>query len=186
MARATAESRKSTGRSESERRNRFSVPRASPVNGLFDDVPPSARCGRERGTPRPQGNPRRRYSRARDPAAVDSARSQRWTPDFLGRIQRIERHVRGALARGGRERWNAFGRTVDDWAAGRFSAVVCFPARMLRSADVQVGWDPVDNDPSHCNAWAKSGEPFPRRRSLRKRLANETGRRFFAVEGCNG
>lgn len=88
----------------------------------------------------------------------------------------------GGLSLAAKKALECLGRTVDDWAAGRFSAVVCFPAEMLRSAEVQVGWDPVDNDSSHCNAWAKSGDPFPRRRSLRKRLANETGCRFFAVD----
>ena len=64
-------------------------------------------------------------------------------------------------------------KSVDDWAADRFRAVVCFPAADLRDANVQVGWDPTDDDPAHCNAWGKL------RKSLQKYFAKCAGRSFF-------
>ena len=85
----------------------------------------------------------------------------------------------GGLSLGAKKVLECHGRTTEDWAAGRFSAVVCFPAETLRSAGVQVGWDPLEDDPAHCSAWDASGEPFPRKRSFRKHLASNTKRRFF-------
>lgn len=85
----------------------------------------------------------------------------------------------GGLSLGAKRVLECLGRTTEEWAAGRFSAVVCFPAETLRNAGAQVGWDPLEDDPSHCNAWEDSGKPFPRKRSLRKDLANNTKRRFF-------
>ena len=34
------------------------------------------------------------------------------------------------------------GKSIDEWAAGRFRAVVCFPAQELRDQEMKVGWDP--------------------------------------------
>lgn len=85
----------------------------------------------------------------------------------------------GGLSLGAKKVLECLERTTEEWSAGRFSAVVCFPAGMLRNAGVQIGWDPLDTDPAHCNAWDKSGKPFPRRQSLRKSLATETRRQFL-------
>ena len=38
----------------------------------------------------------------------------------------------GGLSLVAKKALECLGRTVDDWAAGRFSVVVCFPAKMLR------------------------------------------------------
>ena len=85
----------------------------------------------------------------------------------------------GGLSLGAKKMLECLERTADEWAAGRFSAVVCFPAGMLRTAGVQIGWDPLDKDPAHCNAWAASGEPFPKAKSLRKDLTTKTKWRFL-------
>ena len=85
----------------------------------------------------------------------------------------------GGLFLGAKKVLECLEKTTEDWAAGRFSAVVCFPAGMLRNAGVQVGWDPLEDDPAHCNAWEASGKPFPRKRSVLKDLANNTKRRFL-------
>ena len=69
---------------------------------------------------------------------------------------------------------DCLGKSVDEWAAGRFGAVVCFPAEVLREAKMRIGWDPTPDDPSHCNAWGALGK------SLRKRLARHAKRRFLA------
>lgn len=65
------------------------------------------------------------------------------------------------------------GISADEWAEGRFRAIVCFPASELRGVGVRVGWDPQPDDPAHCGAWG--GLPM----SLRKRLAREAKRRFL-------
>ena len=67
----------------------------------------------------------------------------------------------GGLSLGVKKVLECLEKTTDEWAAGRFSAVVCFPAKMLREAGVQIGWDPLDDDPAHCNAWEKSGKTLP-------------------------
>ncbi len=85
----------------------------------------------------------------------------------------------GGLSLGAKKVLECLEKTTEEWAAGRFSAVVCFPAGMLRKAGVQIGWDPLDEDPAHCNAWGASGEPFPRKQSLRKDLATKTKWRFL-------
>lgn len=85
----------------------------------------------------------------------------------------------GGLSLGAKKVLECLEKTTEEWAAGRFSAVVCFPAEMLRKAGVWIGWDPLDDDPAHCNAWDASGKPFPRRRSLRKALATKTKLRFL-------
>ena len=64
--------------------------------------------------------------------------------------------------------------SVEEWARGRFSTVVCFPASDLRAIDVKVGWDPIPDDRAHCNAWGR----IPTGHA--KRLAREANRRFFA------
>ena len=85
----------------------------------------------------------------------------------------------GGLSLGAKKVLECLDKSTEEWSAGRFSAVVCFPAEMLRNAGVQIGWDPLDNDPAHCNAWKDSGEPFPRKRSLQKNLATNTTCRFL-------
>ena len=85
----------------------------------------------------------------------------------------------GGLSLGAKKVLECLEMTTEEWSAGRFSAVVCFPAGMLRSAGIQIGWDPLDEDSAHCNAWAESGGPFPKTRSLRKSLTTETKRRFL-------
>lgn len=85
----------------------------------------------------------------------------------------------GGLSLGAKKVLECVERSVEEWASGRFGAVVCFPASMLRNAGVQIGWDPKENDSAHCNAWEKTGKPFPRTGSLKKKLANNTERRFL-------
>ena len=63
--------------------------------------------------------------------------------------------------------------TVEEWAGGRFAAVVCLPASKLRAVDVQVGWDPMPDDPAHCNAWGAIS------RGYKKRLAKDANWRFL-------
>lgn len=63
--------------------------------------------------------------------------------------------------------------SVEEWAGGRFDAVVCFPASKLREVGVEVGWDPVPDDPAHCNAWGRLTTGH------KKRLAKDAARRFL-------
>ena len=62
------------------------------------------------------------------------------------------------------------GMTADQWAGGRFRAIVCFPVSDLRVVGAKVGWDPMPEDPAHCGAWGS----LPK--SLRKRLARDADR----------
>ena len=64
--------------------------------------------------------------------------------------------------------------SVEEWAAGRFDAVVCLPASELREVGIEVGWDPVPDDPAHCNAWGRLTTGHA------KRLARDANRRFLA------
>ncbi len=77
----------------------------------------------------------------------------------------------GGLSVAAKKVLECLGKTSDEWAAGRFSAVVCFPAKVLRKRGIQIGWEPLEDDRAHCNAWAASGDPFPRAKSLKKDLA---------------
>lgn len=77
------------------------------------------------------------------------------------------------MSLGAKKVLECYEKSVDEWAAGRFGAVVCFPAVKLRDAGVQVGWNPTDDDPAHCNAWGKL------RKSLQKYFANQAKKRFL-------
>lgn len=108
------------------------------------------------------------------------------TPDGGRRISsgafsgtNCERDKYGGLSLGAKRVLECLEKTTEEWAAGRYLAVVCIPAGMLREAGVQIGWDPQENDPAHCNAWDASGRPFPRRKALQKNLAKMTTRRFL-------
>ncbi len=79
----------------------------------------------------------------------------------------------GGLSLGAKKVLECRGTSVDEWAAGRFVAVVCLEVAVLRNANLQVGWDPLDNDPAHCNAWGKFTRGF------RKQLARELKKRML-------
>lgn len=64
-------------------------------------------------------------------------------------------------------------KDINEWAAGKFVAVVCFPVVKLRDVEILVGWDPNKDDPAHCNAWGKL------RKSLQKEFAKKAKRRFL-------
>ena len=70
-------------------------------------------------------------------------------------------------------------KTTEEWSNGLYVAVVCVPAKMLRDEGVQIGWDPQESEPSHCNAWGVSGLPSSRKKALQKRLAEKTAHRFL-------
>ncbi len=90
-----------------------------------------------------------------------------------GAFQESSQRSGGGMSLGSRKVLQCCEKSVDEWAEGRFLAVVCFPASELRDEGIRVGWDPTDDDPAHCNAWGKFRKP------LRKRLAKQANRRFF-------
>ena len=79
----------------------------------------------------------------------------------------------GGLSLGAKKVLECVGRSVDDWASGRFAAVVCLEAREFRSNGLQVGWNPLDGDQAHCDAWGTLTK------GIKRRLAQEARRRFL-------
>ena len=78
------------------------------------------------------------------------------------------------MSLGAKKILDCLGTNLDEWAGGRFCAIVWFPVSDLRGGGVKVGWDPTPDDPAHCGAWGS----VPK--SLKKRLAKEANRRFLA------
>jgi len=73
-----------------------------------------------------------------------------------------------------------FGQSVENRMPEKSCAVACVQAGELRKEkDVRVGWDPLDSNPAHCNAWGLRGNA-PKRiaKSARWREIRGAGVRF--------
>lgn len=79
----------------------------------------------------------------------------------------------GGMSLGAKKVLDCSNKSVDEWGAGRFDAIVCLVAGELRSANLKVGWDPIEEDDSHCNAWGTFT------RGLRRQFAREARWRFL-------
>ena len=89
-----------------------------------------------------------------------------------GAFQRSGDKYRG-MSHGAKKILDCADSSVEEWAGGRFGAVVCFPASELRAVDIKVGWDPEPDDRAHCNAWGTISKGHM------KRLAKDANRRFL-------
>ena len=62
---------------------------------------------------------------------------------------------------------------IDEWADGKYGAVVYVPTARFRENGLCVGWDPTPDDPSHCGVWGT----LPR--SVQKELATDARQCFL-------
>ena len=90
-----------------------------------------------------------------------------------GAFQASSKALGGGLSLGAKKVLDCNGKSVDEWGSGRFDAVVCLEAGELRAANLKVGWDPTEDDNSHCNAWGKLT------RRLKRSLAREAKWRYL-------
>ena len=79
----------------------------------------------------------------------------------------------GGMSLGAKKVLDCSDRSVEKWGIGRFDAVASLEAGELRKAELKVGWDPIEDDNSHCNAWGRITK------GLRRQLASEASWRFL-------